>query len=216
MENRFICFGRRQVITQMYDLITAFQHKLYLWKSQMEQNNLVHFTVCQSFSASFPGAFPCARLANKLNRLFNEYDQRFSDFRTQHSGFGIFSNPFTADEYSAPLVLLMELKDLQSDSDQRIKFQDVEIEDFYHLLAPALIPQRQHHAAYVLSMFEGTYLCEQLFSVMNLNKTRHRSRLTDDNLHAPDIDRLTSGKCCQTSGPKKIDTYLKKQIIICE
>uniref|UniRef100_A0A3Q3WPK1 DUF4371 domain-containing protein n=1 Tax=Mola mola TaxID=94237 RepID=A0A3Q3WPK1_MOLML len=86
-------------------------------------------------------------------------------------------------------------------------------QDFYHLLPPALMPQLRLHGACVLFMFGSTYLCKQLFSVMNLNKTKHRLCLTDDNLHAvsriataqnikPDIDGLTFGKRCQTSGQK--------------
>ena len=32
--------------------------------------------------------------------------------------------------------------------------------------------------------FIHAYLCKQLFSIMNLNKTKHRSRLTHKNLYA--------------------------------
>ncbi|XP_034045214.1 general transcription factor II-I repeat domain-containing protein 2B-like [Thalassophryne amazonica] len=143
----------------------------------------------------------------------NEFDWRFSDFRAQHSSFAIFSSPFTTDVSSVPHHLQMELIKLQSDSGLRAKFQDAEIEDFYRLLPPGVMPQLRLHAACVLFMFGSTYLCEQMFSIIYLNKTKHRSRLTDDNLHTvlriataqelkPDIDTLTKGKRCQTSGQK--------------
>ncbi|CAK6983803.1 general transcription factor II-I repeat domain-containing protein 2-like, partial [Scomber scombrus] len=103
--------GRKQVIPQMSDMITAFQHKLDLWMYQVKQDNLVHFPVCQSISTSFLGTFSCAQLATKQSKL-------------------------------------------------------------------------RLHVACVLSMFGSTYLCEQMFSLMNLNKNKHISRITDDNLHA--------------------------------
>lgn len=176
--------GCKQVITQMSDMITAFQRKLDLWMCQVKQDNLAHLPVCQIMSASIPGTFSCAQLDTKLSRLKTEFNRRFSDFRAQQSGFAIFANPFITDVCTAPQHLQMELIELQSDSELRAKFQDVAIQDFYRLLPPGLMPQFQLHAAHVLSMFGSTYLCEQMFSIMNLNKNKHRSSLTDDNLHA--------------------------------
>ncbi|KAJ1125806.1 hypothetical protein NDU88_004224 [Pleurodeles waltl] len=157
--------------------------------------------------------FSCARLGTKVNRLIDEFNRRFFDFKEQNLTFTSFANPFNIVVDSAPHHLQMELIELQCNSSLKAKFQDATVDDFYLLLPPALMPQLRLQAARVLSMFGSTYLCEQMFSVMNLNKTKLRSRITDDNLHAvlriataqdltPDIDGLTSGKRCQPSSQK--------------
>ncbi|CAM1292277.1 Uncharacterised protein r2_g143 [Pycnogonum litorale] len=42
----------------------------------------------------------------------------------------------------------------------------------------------------MLSLFGSTYLCEQTFSVMNFNKNRLRSRMSDS--HLRDILRIST------------------------
>ena len=76
---------------------------------------------------------------------------------------------------------------------------------------PDTMPQLHTQAAQMLSMFGSTYLCEQLFSRIKLNKTPHRSRLTNEHLHSilrlsssqnviQGIDEFASKKRCQVSG----------------
>ena len=63
--------------------------------------------------------------------------------------------------------------------------------------------------ARILSMFGSTYLCEQLFSILKINETSHRSRLTEEHVRSilaqritPNINKLVSAKKCQVSGKK--------------
>lgn len=147
-----------------------------MWKSQLDQDCA---GICQSISASVPFFFSCVRLASKVSQLMNESDRSFSNFRTQHSDFAIFAIVSPPMSTVCP-KLQMELIELLSERGLRAKFQ----EDFYRQLLSALMPDLRCHAAHVLSMFGSTFLCQQMFSIMNLNKTKHRSLITNDNLHA--------------------------------
>jgi len=62
-------------------------------------------------------------------------------------------------------------------------------------------------------MFGSTYRCEQLFSLMNGNKSSIRSRITDRHLGsvlklisankiAPEVEKMVAEKRCQESGEK--------------
>ncbi|KAK0150722.1 General transcription factor II-I repeat domain-containing protein 2 [Merluccius polli] len=117
---------------------------------------------------------------------------RFANFEAK---FELLSNPFAVDVEKAPMNIQMELLDFQC-SDTRRKCDSVV--PTFHPRNDAATPPI--HAAQMLCMFGSTYyLCEQLFSVMKMNKTSHRSRLSDGHLHSilriatdqsltPDID----------------------------
>lgn len=83
------------------------------------------------------------------------------------------------------------------------------LDTFYKYLQPGY-PKLTALAA-KMSMFGTTYLCEQVFSVMNINKTKLRSKLTHKHLNEilkvaatqdmmPDINALVQAKRCQVSG----------------
>jgi len=58
----------------------------------------------------------------------------------------------------------------------KAKFENVDIKTFYQCIGPTY-PQIKEMAWRTMSMFAGTYVCEQLFSLTN--KSRFRSQLTD-------------------------------------
>lgn len=108
-----------------------------------------------------------------------------------------------------PADIQLKLIDLQCDSTMKDKFGSVGLDTFYQYLVPGY-PKLTAMAAKVLSMFGTTYLCEQVFSIMN-NKTKQRSRLTNKHLNdivkcaatqdlTPNINALVKAKRCQVSG----------------
>ncbi|KAI7811513.1 putative general transcription factor II-I repeat domain-containing protein 2A-like, partial [Triplophysa rosa] len=202
--------GRKQLITEMRDSVNAFQMKLRLWEGQMRQANLSHFPVCQSVSDKVTITFPTELYAVKLNTLKAEFSRRFADFESQKFNFDLFANPFVVDVDTAPEHLQMELIELQCNTHLKAQYQSVGAAEFAPLL-PESMPHLRLHAARIMSMFGSTYSCEQMFSIMKLTKTSHRSRLTDEHLVSvlkvamardinPRIDKIISKKRCRVSG----------------
>nr|XP_057912588.1 EPM2A-interacting protein 1-like [Doryrhamphus excisus] len=84
----------------------------------------------------------------------------------------------------APSEVQMELIDLQSDTHLADHFKSVSLLDFYSALKEENFPHLRRHAQRILVLFGSTYQCEQTFSVMKFNKSKHRSSMTDDHLSA--------------------------------
>uniref|UniRef100_A0A8K9Y6G0 SPIN-DOC-like zinc-finger domain-containing protein n=1 Tax=Oncorhynchus mykiss TaxID=8022 RepID=A0A8K9Y6G0_ONCMY len=184
--------GRDRVISDMHSTVKAFKTKLTLWETQMRKENLSHFPSCQTMKEKLStSAFPSTQLADKIGMLAADFRRRFADFEAQKSRLELLGNPFAVDVESSPPNLQMELIDLQCNDALRAKYAAVGAAEFARFL-PGTMPQLRIQAAQTLSMFGSTYLCEQLFSLMNLNKTSHRSRLTAEHLHS--ILRISSAQ----------------------
>ncbi|XP_063322782.1 general transcription factor II-I repeat domain-containing protein 2-like [Pelmatolapia mariae] len=174
--------GRGRVISDLYSTVKAFKTKLSLWQTQMQKENLSHFPSCQTMKEKLSTAlFPSAQFADKLNILAAEFRRRFADFEAQKNRFELLANAFGVDVESAPANLQMELIELQCNDTLREKYERLGATEFARFI-PDTMPQLRIQAAQTISMFGSTYLCEQLFSLMKLSKTSHRSRLTDKHL----------------------------------
>ncbi|KAK7933320.1 hypothetical protein WMY93_004216 [Mugilogobius chulae] len=159
---------------------------------------------------SFP--VPTKHFVEKLSTLRAEFTRRFTDFERQKFNFEMFSNPFSIDPEKAPENLQMELIELQCDSALKSKYETVGRVEFHRCL-PETMPQLRRHAARILSMFGSTYVCEQLFSVMKLNKSSHRSSLTDAHLHS--ILRVSTAQDL-TPNITELVIYVKKTSVDAE
>ena len=127
--------------------------------------------------------FPSAQFAEKLSTLSAEFTRRFDDFEAQKYRFELLSNPFSVVVERAPTNLQMELIELQCCDTLKSKHDSVDAAQFPRFI-PDTMPQLCTQAAQMLFMFSSTYLCQQLFSLMKVNKISHLSCLTDEHLHS--------------------------------
>ncbi|KAL2083019.1 hypothetical protein ACEWY4_020792 [Coilia grayii] len=201
--------GRNKLVTEYYDSVRAFQSKLALWKTQLCKHNAAHFPCLKSLSANHQSM---DKYANLLSGLMHEFDNRFTIFSELEKDFALFRSPFTTDASEVPEVMQMELIELQCCAPLKDKYKSVAIESFYKYLPPEY-PVMKAFAGKILCMFGTTYLCEQAFSVMNINKSKLRNRLTHEHLNdvmkiataqnlSPDVDKLVKVKRCLASTSK--------------
>ncbi|XP_060765882.1 general transcription factor II-I repeat domain-containing protein 2A-like [Neoarius graeffei] len=193
--------GRNKLVTGYYDGVRAFQRKLALWKAQLCQRNAAHFPCLKSLSVSHQSM---DKYANLLSGLMHEFAKRFTVFTELEKDFAFFGSPFTTDASEVPEAMQMELIDLQCCTRLKDMYKSVGIESFYQSLPPEY-PTITAFAGKILCMFGTTYLCEQAFSVMNINKSKMRNRMTHGHLNdvmkiataqslSPNVDKLVKNK----------------------
>ena len=152
--------------------------------------------------------------AEKVMTLHEEFDSRFQDFFALEKEFTLFSTPMSVNVQSASVEFQMELLDIQCDTLMKEKYAEVNVPEFYQYVSEERFQKLLSQARRILTMFGSTYVCEQFFSTMKINKTALRTRLTDEYLHAalrlanqrkirPNIESLVATKRCQTSSTSK-------------
>ncbi|UYV78105.1 hypothetical protein LAZ67_16000132 [Cordylochernes scorpioides] len=173
--------GKDQIITNMCDQVNAFKCKLVLWEKQLKNEDLMHFPTCNMYKSSLGETASYQKYAEKNLSLRNEFETRFSDFKSLEGKFTLFSSIFSINIESVPNHMQMEVIDIQCDSDLKAKFIEVGVSEFYKYL-PARFENTRKLAYEIMSMFGSTYRCELLFSLMKGNKSPIRSRITDVHL----------------------------------
>ena len=170
--------GRKHLINEVFQFVSAFEMKLRLWETQLWNANYVHFLTLmenEPVSSDTYVAFV------ELLRL--KFADHLTDLRARSGELLLFSNPFQVEVDGAPEGVQMELIELQCSAALKATFKEVPLVEFcrMHLLTeqfPALIK----HAKIIAILFGSTYVCEQLFSKMIFIKCKTRMQLTDGHL----------------------------------
>ncbi|XP_076043701.1 general transcription factor II-I repeat domain-containing protein 2-like [Oratosquilla oratoria] len=114
--------------------------------------NNAHFPGPKSLqdAPEFHGNINIKKYCNKISTLVGKFGERANE---------------------APEQFQLELIELQCNSVLKDKISTSDVGTFYQYAGP-IYPQIKCLALRMMSMFGSIYVCEQLFSVMNLNKSR--------------------------------------------
>lgn len=188
--------GKEKLVSTLFGSVKAFQNKLSLFLNQIEELNFSHFECCATLKTEDCGIFPKQRCIKIINTLIREFENRFKDIRTKEPIINLFENPFNINPEIVEASLQLEIIELQSNNSLRTTFNNLtssqNLVQFYSNLSEEDFPNVRKFAAKMSCIFGSTYICEQVFSTMKINKSKTRSRITNEHLHA--VLRVNSTK----------------------
>ena len=178
--------------------LNAFQLKLRLFSQHLSNKNLDHFAALQTL-ADIPKN-KIKEYSSPVSVLNEEFSHRFGDFRKIEKSLSIVRDPFCAEIDSAPNEIQLEIIDLQCNPALKELHRREEICKFYCSLDSNKFANIRSFARKMLVIFASTYICEQTFSIMNVNKNSLRASMTDRHLEAvlkisttnfePDVEKM--------------------------
>ena len=155
--------------------------KLKLFAKQLNEQNFVHFPLLKTQAVTQALS---DKYSSQLMALKEEFIRRFADFKAIEGQFDFLSSPFACDIETATEELQMELIDLQADNSLKRMFESKPLVEFYSSLHSEKFQNLKKIARKMFVLFASTYICEQTFSIMKVNKSKTRSLLTDSNLQS--------------------------------
>ena len=201
--------GKELIIFQLVGAVKAFKMKLHLFKSQLLKGEMSYFPTCAQYIPQSQYVEQGEKYAQQIEILFQEFDRRLTFSQEDNLLFKLVEDPFSMNPEEVPIQLQMEVIDLQTSSVYKIKHRESSLLNFYRSLNSDRYKNLIGLAKKTLSIFGSTYICEQTFSLMNMNKNKQHSSLSNESLEDilkistshmhPDYDKLVAGKRCNVS-----------------
>ena len=149
-----------------------------------------------------------------FENIKQEFQRRFCDFHSHESALMLFSDPFHCDPESPSTNMQVELIELQESSDLKSSFRDLPLDKFYSLFPATTFSALRKHASRLASLFKSTYICKKTFSVMNFNKSKWRTTLTDE-INPLDFSNTIHTKIRKTYSRIVTPTYFAIDALVC-
>ena len=215
--------GKDKTVAHMISAVNAFKAKMNIFSAQVEKKKMLHFSSVQAVlkdnvSASAALDEVVTKYSQVINRLGQELEDRFCDFKKLEPCVSFVTNPFMYVDVTSTAKQLSDLFSLSTtDVEMEILTLQNDINLKAHQSAPnfwCLVDREKYSgvctaAMKIASFFGSTYRCESAFSNMNFIKNKHRTRLTDAHLqdslriavsnYSPDYNALVSSMQCQAS-----------------
>ena len=215
--------GKDKTVAHMISAVNAFKAKMNIFSAQVEKKKMLHFSSVQAVlkdnvSASAALDEVVTKYSQVINRLGQEFEDRFCDFEKLKLCVSFVINPFMYVNVTSTAEQLSDLFSLSAtDVEMEILTLQNDINLKAHQSAPnfwCLVDKEKYSgvstaAMKIASFFGSTYLYESAFSNMNFIKNKHRTRLTDAHLqdslriavsnYSPDYNALVSSMQCQSS-----------------
>lgn len=155
----------------MVSTIFAFQRKLCLFTLQLECENSTHFPACRKLlSAGENQKSVTVTYAPYVENLLPEFQLRLEAIEVEKANYYLFHNHFSAAPGDSDPTVQLELIDLKCSpvlkrihSESQLLCKNLDKNKYRNLVGRALK---------LMSVFGSTYVCEQTFSLMTLNKNR--------------------------------------------
>ncbi|CAM1154805.1 Uncharacterised protein g11414 [Pycnogonum litorale] len=166
------------------DKVNAFVSKLRLWRGKFETGRSATAFPTLARISETAGGFSDV-LKNEaiihLNRLLDEFQRYFPDFKSDNPKIQFTRDPFSfrVDNFPEEAEDIEEqFLDLVNDSAAKAVFKEKNLNAFWATMY-GLYPRVAVAALRLLVAFPSTYLCESAFSSMVQIKTKSRNRLID-------------------------------------
>ena len=111
--------------------------------------------------------------------MLTEFQRRFEDFDKIGTSLSLVRNPFSVQiDFVSPDIQL-EMIDLICNATVQEIYKKEDILSFYKSLCAKKFANIRKYVSKFLVIFGSTYICEQTFSVININKNPLRTRINE-------------------------------------